>query len=157
MFSIHPENLHCAYPVIKETIPKSSLGYNTNNKYPEFPPLMCDGRSVTASYQPETVINEKIIQDNNIQSNWEYRRFLSTNARAIMEENFREASNDNGYYLRHNNIIHGNAAPTSGSPFLYPNTQDNRQPFGYASSDLKEIYLSREQLNARKNVPTYEA
>ena len=40
MFTNAPEQLNCAYPIIKETIPKSSLGYNTNNKYPEFPPLM---------------------------------------------------------------------------------------------------------------------
>ena len=41
MFSFYTtgENLKCAYPIIKETIPKSSLGYNTNNVYPQFPPL----------------------------------------------------------------------------------------------------------------------
>jgi hypothetical protein len=44
------EKLDCAYPVVKETLPLSSRGYHTNNKYPEFPPLMNDGRSIVASW-----------------------------------------------------------------------------------------------------------
>lgn len=31
---------------IHNSIPRSSLRYDTNNKYPEFPPIMSDGRSV---------------------------------------------------------------------------------------------------------------
>jgi hypothetical protein len=78
------ETLSCAYPIIKETVPQSALGYRTNNKYPEFPPLMNDGRAVTASYQPEAVLNEKLIRSNNIQSNWQYRRYLTNHAKEIM-------------------------------------------------------------------------
>ena len=102
MFSRQFETIDCAYPIIKETIPKSSLGYNTNNKYPEFPPLMNDGRSVTASYQPESVINNELITKNGIESNWKYRKYLTENSKQIMEWNFREACNDAGYFKRHN-------------------------------------------------------
>jgi hypothetical protein len=107
MFSINFDNAEKVNntPVIKESIPKSSLGYNTNNKYPEFPPLMSDGRSVTASYQPESALNESIIKSNNIKSNWEYRQFLTKNANELREYNFREACNDAGYFTRYDNIL----------------------------------------------------
>ena len=154
------EPLHCAYPIIKETVPRSSLGYNTNNKYPEFPPLMSDGRSVTATWQPEATINADLIQSNGIKSNWQYRKYLTQNAREIMEYNFKESSNDVGYYKRpldipsiQSNLVEG----IRQQPYVYLSTLDNAKPFGYASSDLKETYLTREQLNARKISPIVSA
>lgn len=36
---------------------------------------MSDGRNY-ASWQPEAVINSRIQQQENIQSNWQYRQFL---------------------------------------------------------------------------------
>ena len=143
------EQVNSAYPMIKESIPKSSLGYNTNNKYPEFPPLMMDGRAITASYQPESVLNEYLITDNNIKSNWEYRKFLTNNAQQLMEYNFRESCNDSGYYKRYEDIIN----KTNNTPYLYTSNNDNSKPFGYSSSDLKDLYLSREQLNSSKISP----
>ena len=91
MFSNKYENLECAYPVIKETIPKSSLGYASNNKYPEFPPLMSDGRAIVGSWQPESTENQLIIENNGIKSNWQYRRYLTQNSKDIQEYNFRES------------------------------------------------------------------
>jgi hypothetical protein len=150
------ETLGCAYPVIKETIPMSSLGYNTNNKYPEFPPLMKDGRSIAASWQPESSINADLIESNHIQSNWEYRKYLTNNAKQIMEYNFRESSNDIGYYKRPIDLPSMQSNQISGlyqSPYSYNSLLDNKKPFGHASSDLKDIYLSREQLAARQISP----
>ena len=150
------ELLQCAYPVIKETIPRSSLGYNTNNKYPEFPPLMSDGRSVTATWQPESTINADLIQSNNIQSNWQYRKYLTQNAQQIMEYNFRESSNDVGYYKRPLDLpnIQSNLVTSfNQQPYVYSSPLDNTKPLGYTNSDLKETYLTREQLNARKIAP----
>lgn len=141
------ENINCAYPIIKESIPKSSLGYNTNNKYPEFPPLMSDGRAITASYQPEAVANEFIIKNNNITSNWQYRQFLTKNAKQIIEQNSRESTNDSGYYIRYNDLNN------YSTPYLYDSQTENAKPFGYSSSDLKDLYLSKEQLNAKKISP----
>jgi len=130
------------------------LGYNTNNKYPKFPPLMSDGRAVTASFQPESAINNDIINKNNIKSNWEYRQFLTKNASKLMEQNFISACNDSGctvpIYEIHNsaNVIKDPAA----TPFFYRSDNLNKQPFGYSSSDLKTAYLSREDLTAQKDV-----
>ena len=148
-------NVDNAYPIIKETIPKSSLGYNTNNKYPEFPPLMSDGRSIVSSHQPEAIINNELLHRNGIQTNWQYRKYLTENSKSIMEWNFREASNDAGYFKRHTDApINTMDSLQSGStPYLFNSIMDNNKPIGHASSDLKMLYLSREQLNARKISP----
>jgi hypothetical protein len=157
MFSNNqPERLESAYPVIKESLPRSSLGYATNNKYPEFPPLMSDGRSITTTWQPEAIINDDLIQNNNIRSNWQYRKYLTGNAKNIMEYNFREASTDVGYYKRVidlPNMQSCNVSNMNGTPYNFSSILDNTKPFGYQTSDLKELYLSREQLDSRKISP----
>jgi hypothetical protein len=156
MFSNLPVNSKCGCPIIKETLPHSSLGYRTNNKYPEFPPLMSDGRAVYGSWQPESTINADLIQSNGIKSNWEYRQYLQKNAKTIIEYNFQESCNDVGYFKRpidipsiQSNVVNGQQK----SPYLYSSATDNSKPFGYSSSDLKELYLSREQLESRKISP----
>ena len=150
------ENLNCAYPVIKETLPKSALGYNTNNKYPIFPPLMNDSRSLTASWQPEAIINNELLKQTGIKTNWEYRKYLTDNAVSIMNHDFKEASNDNGYIRRYadspmisqqNYINHRN-------PHLYNSVNDSSMPLGHSTSDLKDNYLSREQLESKRHAPS---
>jgi hypothetical protein len=37
--------------------------------------------------------------------------------------------------------------------YLFNNVFDNNRPFGYVGSDLKNIYLSRQQLQARQDTP----
>ena len=131
---------------------KSSLGYHTNNKYPTFPPLMSDGRAITASWQPEAVANNHLIEQNNIQSNWEYRKFLTDNAVQLMKENFTETSNDMGYYKRYAEpTVSGNAVSGRvATPFVYTSSNYGETPKGYVMSDLKSDYLSREELEQRK-------
>jgi hypothetical protein len=129
----HPISLDTAYPVIKETVPASRLGYSTNNIYPDYAPLMHDGRSILASFQPQAEWNNQVLKESGIQTNWEYRQFLSKNARKIMEQNFRLASNDIGYFQRYSQ----ETVPSA--------TQNYRQP----PSDLRQLYLTREQLDAR--------
>ena len=156
MFSYQPENIRAAYPIIKETIPRSSLGYNTNNKYPELPPLMSDGRAVVGSWQPESVINKELIETNNIKSNWEYRKYLQQNSQQIMEYNFRESSTDVGYLKRPIDVPSIQSNVSTGirsTPYAFSSVLDNTKPLGYASSDLKTMYLTREQLESRKISP----
>lgn len=65
------------------------LGYSgSNNIYPTFPPLMADGRELKTHLQPEAVINNGILKRENINSNWEYRKYLQNNAVKIMKEDF---------------------------------------------------------------------
>jgi hypothetical protein len=141
-----------AYPDIniQGTPPVSQLGYSTNNKYPSFPAVkMNDGRSLISSWQPESAINNKIIQDENIKSNWEYRKYLVKNGADIMASTFREECNDAG-------CTYANSATSSysGGPMKFTSLNDASRPIGYNNSDLQESYLTREQLQALKVSPS---
>jgi hypothetical protein len=153
--SFAPETIRSAYPIIKETVPKSERGYNTNNKYASFPPLMSDGRSITATWQHDAVANHKLVQENNIKSNWNYRKFLTNNAANVMEQTFRESSNDVGYNSRYATApnIQSNFVSNMGPPAFYSSVEDNQRGLGHTTSDLKTSYLSRENLQARKISP----
>jgi hypothetical protein len=159
MFSFYTtgENLKCAYPIIKETIPRSSLGYNTNNVYPQFPPNMSDGRAIVASWQPEAVLNNDLLKQSGVRTNLDYRRFLTHNAIDIMTYNMTEACNDVGYYKRFAKAedMGSNAvAFTANGPHIYSSINDNTPVMGVRHSDLKVDYLTREQLNSKKISPT---
>jgi len=145
------ENLNCAYQITQENLPKSSLGYNTNNQYKDFPGNMADGRALIASWQPEAVINNEIIRETGIKTNWEYRQFMTANAKEIMTYNFTEACNDAGYYKRF--VEPPKSAVDSSSPYIYKSIHDTTSVMGINNSDLKQMYLSREQLQARKVSP----
>jgi hypothetical protein len=105
---------------------------------------MTDGRSIVASYQPEAILNTTLIQQNQIQSNWQYRKYLTDNAQQVMQQNFREACNDMGYYERFLPSERGNAGPITQSGA----TLQRRKDVG----DLQQVYLSRDELNDRKRV-----
>lgn len=90
-------------------IPKSSLGYHSNNVYQKFPPMMSDGRSLVSNWQPESYANHKIIMDNKLTTNWSYRKYLTDNANEIMKTNFIETSNDTGYITPSSEVFRYNA------------------------------------------------
>jgi hypothetical protein len=122
----------------------------SNNIHFNFPPIMQDGRTYS-SYQPEAVVNQRIQEVNNINSNWKYRQFLTQNADQIMKFNKTEAC----YTLGLSPHYTTNATPSSNVPFLYKSTFDTSSPgFGYPTSDLKNPYLSRQQLEARMISPS---
>ena len=127
--------------------------YQTNNQYPNFPPKMNDGRAVLASWQPGAVVNEAMMKESGIQSNWQYRRFLVENGDEIRRKNFMYACNDTGYFIRNEDI--GMEVPNSYSgPALYNSIDEPVKHAGAMASDLKQSYLSREQLEARRVIPT---
>ena len=139
-----------AYPTFP---PQSTYGYQTNTRWLSFPPLMSDGRSVTSTWQPESTLNNQIIKENGIKSNWEYRKFLRANANEIMAHNFKEACNDTGYHMTRDLNAPQVEPKSVVTPYLYKNTFDNTRVFP-ENSDLKQLYLSREQLESRKVAPT---
>ena len=138
----------CAYPETRDSIPPSKLGYHTNNKYEGFPPLMMDGRSIVASWQPEAVLNEHLLREINVKTNWQYRQYLIKNAKDIMKYNCTQAANDSGYLKRYTDLAGSSySTPYVTGSFVEP-VNDRSQ-----LTDLKESYLSREQLQARMVVP----
>lgn len=145
-----PQNFECAYPKIKETLPQSKLGYHSNNKYDGFPPLMMDGRTITASWQPEAILNEHLLKEIGVKTNWQYRQYMTKNAKDIMKYNCVQSSTDSGYLKRYTDLENSSySTPYVSSSFL--NTNENAP--GYQKSDLKDLYLSREQLESRMIAP----
>jgi len=123
-------------------------GYTSNNLYDGFPPIMADSRVIVASYQPEAVLNNHLLRELGIKSNWEYRRYLTQNANDIIQYNYRESANDCGYSRRFQD--------TSGpynTPYLYKSYQETTRPPGYETSNQKELYMTREQLESRMVAP----
>jgi hypothetical protein len=123
-----------------------SLYSASNNIHSDMPPIMSDGRNYS-SWLPEEVVNENIKKEAGITSNWEYRQYLQSNASNIMSHNSMAAVSESGF------------APvckvlTPNAPFLFMNTFDTNKPsVGYSNGDLKNQYLTSEQLNARMVAP----
>jgi len=122
---------------------------------------MSDGRNF-AGWQPGNAVNDAIRRAENIQSNWDYRRYLVQNADVIMNMNRVDAVNHSGHGPFEVNAFE---QEQRNVPFMYSSVMDTREPFGYAPSDLKDVYLSRESLQARmvapeitqEQVPAYSA
>jgi hypothetical protein len=122
----------------------------SNNIHFNFPPIMADGRNY-ASWQPEAVINQRIQQQEHINNNWSYRQYLQNHGLQIMEYNNMEACYDLGLTQHFNT----NNTPSSNVPHKFASIYDTNAPgFGYRTSDLKNPYISREQLNARLISPS---
>lgn len=113
-------------------ITQYTRGYSTNNIYAGVPPIMADGRSVIASYQPEAIQNDILLKESGVKSNWEYRMYLTRNAKELMARNFEQAANDVGYIDDRAGMIQ--------RPVL--NSANDQ-------SDLKQLYLSEEVLAER--------
>ena len=120
----------------------------SNNIHFNFPPIMADGRNF-ASWQPGAVINEKIRQESGIKSNWQYRKYLMENADQIIKYNQLGACDECSSSV----ASYGGGEKLTGTPFVYNSYLENSQPFGYETSDLKNSYLSRQQLQERMVTP----
>lgn len=96
-------------------------------------PLMSDGRLFT-SWKQDATINEHLRTTHHIQSNWEYRQFLQTRGQELQESNRALAIYEVGMQPWYTSV----PAP------------------GYDASDIKEMYLTREQHQARLRAPTFE-
>jgi len=123
----------------------------SNNIHFDFPPIMMDGRNF-ADWQPGSIINKKIREDAGIRTNNEYRHYLMNNADKIIKYNQMQSCNEccsslalYGNYTSQNSV--------SNTPYLYKSCSDKSVPFGYENSDLKNIYLSRQELQKNMNVP----
>lgn len=125
--------------------------YNSSNNTDfNYPPIMSDGRN-WAQWQPDAVVNERIQYKEGIQTNWSYRQYLQKNGLQIMNFNTEESC----YTLGLDPHIKTDRRPSDNVPFKFKNTFDTSRPgYGYCNSDLKNPYLSREQLNSRLISPS---
>ena len=122
----------------------------SNNIHFNFPPIMADGRN-WAQWQPDAVVNNRIQQKEGITNNWSYRQYLQQNGLQIMNYNTTEAC----YELGLDPHIQTGKTPSDNVPYTFKSSFDTSRPgFGYCNSDLKNPYLSREQLNSRLISPS---
>jgi hypothetical protein len=110
---------------------------------------MNDGRNFSV-WQPESIVNNNIQKEAGITSNWNYRRYLQNNAKDIMKYNYFDYSSSTG----NNPNTYQNTHTTGKSPYVFKSTHDKKNPTNENYSDLKQNYLSREQLNARLISPS---
>jgi|688.fasta_scaffold350172_2 hypothetical protein len=124
----------------------------SNNTYYTMPPIMSDGRNYS-SWQPESVLNDKIKQDAGINSNWKYRQYLQQNANNIMKFNMMETISNSG----NNPYAVDNKTPSSNVPHLFTSTHDTSSPtFGFNNSDLKRDFMTKQQMSARMVSPSIQ-
>ena len=90
----------------------------------DFPAIMADGRAYT-DWQPGAVINEQLRKRGNIKTNWDYRMYIQNNADSIMSYDRTRACDE--------------SFCSYSKTMLPPHT----------TSDLKDIYLSRRELQNR--------
>ena len=69
------------------------------------------------------------------------------NGQSIMNSNRNDSFNTNiNQQIGDGQLNHKNK-------YLFSSVYDNNRPFGYQNSDLKNVYLSRQQLQARAEAP----
>ena len=121
----------------------------SNNIHFDFPPIMHDGRNY-ATWQPGSKISDDIRKAQGITSNWQYRAYMQNNADAIIRHNQLEACDECCSCPARYGVQNEKECNT---PFLYKSCADKSQPFGYESSDLKSLYLTRYELACRQFTP----
>ena len=112
-----------------------------NNVYSGALPNMSDGRHFKHVAIDQQVINEQNQKSLNIQTNNDYRQYLTKNATTIIE------NNSLYHYSKVGNPVLFNEIHPKNTPYLFDGPTSEERPKGYESSDLKNHYLSREQLN----------
>ena len=117
----------------------------SNNIHFDFPPIMSDGRNYT-SWQSGSVLSNKIKEKENITENWQYRKYMIDNADNIIKQNQIEACNqcNSCLYNLNNNV---------SDSLIYNQNVSNNSNFGYDNSDLKNLYISRHNLQSRMVTP----
>ena len=158
-FGFDAQMTDCAYPkYINDTLPRSKLGYTTNNRYPSFPPKMADGRSLVSSWNSESTTDsafkqeyaEDMVKLSPLSPNWAYRRYMQKNGYELMAKNFIDTANDTGSEVP----LPNTESRSRNAPVLYDSLSDPKMPPGAEITDLKELYLTREILASRLYGPS---
>ena len=115
----------------------------SNNVYLNKPALMSDGRIFN-----NLANDSDIIENKKFESSKDYKKFIQENSEQIMEGSTNFMMNNSGIISKSKTTSYnGNV------PFVYSSSTDHAKPAGYVESDLKNAYLSREQLQSQLIAP----
>jgi len=117
----------------------------TNNVYSMAMPNMSDGRHFNHIDVDQQTINEQNRKSAGIESNNDYRRYLTKNSGDIIKKNSMYHYSKVG-----NPVLFADTTPKS-NPYLFEGPLSQEKPMGYQGSDLKNHYLSRDQLNLMRS------
>ena len=104
-------------------------------------------------WQPDSTTNQKILVNSGINSNWNYRQYMTKNANQIMKHNSMDYINTSG----NNPFTIMNNESVNKSPYLltsFQNVNSSSPIVGFNNSDLKQDYVTNERLKARMIAPT---
>lgn len=97
--------------------------------------------------------NQQILNYSGINSNWKYRQYMQQHANQIMKYNTMQSINTSG----NNPYSILNTHTTNNRPHLYTSTYDNNHPeYGFRHSDLKQEYMTKEQMKSRMISPSIQ-
>ena len=121
-----------------------------NNYYTIEPTQELQGTAYNL-WQPEGSTNRRIQVDTGISSNWKYRQYMQKNANEIMKFNTMQSINSSG----NNPYTVLNTKPVNNTPYLYNSIHDTSNPqYGFRNSDLKQDYMTKQQMKARMVAPS---
>lgn len=106
------------------------------------------GRPFT-DYKSNSITNDDMKNENLILTNNQYRKYLTENAVSIMESNSYES-----YVLTpFTENKHKYRPVPSKSNYIFSNDNDMKFPYECDCSNLKQLHLTKQQLNKRKYTP----
>jgi len=122
------------------------MSNGSHNIHFNYPPLMDDSRLFSDYHS--SVFNDKVLKENNnIKTNSDYRKYLQVNADAIIKNNQLNSCGESPYYtqtyFKNNNK----------TPYIFDSTLSSSDLTD--TSDLKDLYLSRQRLDSQKHVTKY--
>ena len=106
------------------------------------------GRPFT-DFKSSSTTNQSVKNKNNIQTNNDYRAYLTSGATSIMKSNAHNSYKLTPFVSEKHLYT---PCPTK-SNYIFTNDNDMNFPYEYESSNLKQLHLSRRQLNQRKHTP----
>jgi len=122
-----------------------------NNNYYTIQPTQEIQGNLYGLWQPDALTNQKILTDSGVSSNWKYRQYIQKNANDIMKYNTMQAINTSG----NNPYTILNINPVNNTPYLYNSIHDTSKPsYGFRESDLKQEFLTKQQIKARMISPS---
>lgn len=115
----------------------------SNNVYLNKPPLMSDGRVFN-----NLADDSNLIEEQKFSNSKDYKKFILENSDKIINDSCNFMMNNSGVISKNKTTSYnGNV------PFVFSSNTDENKPAGYVESDLKNAYLSREQLQSKLSAP----